>query len=143
MRDHRGIIFASLYTIIKKQNGWYLFIRAKSMPCHWSKQVLFWPYISFGTKKKFSDGGGWKVTLVTVCVHFWTFRYTDTKLTKSFKICIMYTYVIMMDCINLLPCGQNSVKFSQRKIYFNCLQTTSDIAYCHGSGEDNLYISIK
>ena len=45
--------------------------------------------------------------------------------------------VIMMDCINLLPCGQNSVKFSQRKIYFNCLQTTSDIAYCHGSGEES------
>ena len=31
-RDHRGIIFASLYTTIKKQNGWYLFIGAKSMP---------------------------------------------------------------------------------------------------------------
>ena len=46
-RDHRGIIFASLYTIIKKQNGWYLFIGAKSMPCHWSKKVLFWPYLSF------------------------------------------------------------------------------------------------
>ena len=57
-RDHRGIIFASLYTIIKKQNWSYLFIGAKSMPCHWSKKVLFWPYLSFGNKKSFLVGGG-------------------------------------------------------------------------------------
>ena len=36
-RDHRGIIFASFFTIIKKQNGSYLFIGAKSMPCHWTE----------------------------------------------------------------------------------------------------------
>ena len=53
LKDHRGIIFASLYTIIKKQNGSYLFIGAKSMPCHQSKKVVFLPYLSFGTKKSF------------------------------------------------------------------------------------------
>ena len=57
------------------------------MPCHRSKKVLFWPYLSFCTKKKFSGGGGgWKVTSVSVYVHFWTFRHTDTKLTQSLTI---------------------------------------------------------
>ena len=32
-------------------------MEAKSMPCHQSKKVLFWPYLSFG--KKFSGGWGW------------------------------------------------------------------------------------
>ena len=59
LRDHRGIIFASLYTIIKKQNGRYLFIGAKSMPYHWSKKVLYLPYLSFETKKSFLVGRWW------------------------------------------------------------------------------------
>ena len=83
MRDYRGIIFASLYTIIKKQNGSYLFIGAKSMPYHRSKKVLFLPYLSFETKKSFLvggwvGGGGWKVTLVSVCVHFLKLLDTQT-----------------------------------------------------------------
>ena len=87
LRDHWGIIFASLYTIIKKQNGQYLFIGAKSMPYHRSKKVLFLPYLSFETKKSFLVGGwwwwwvvggGWKVTLVSVCVHFLKLLDTQT-----------------------------------------------------------------
>ena len=60
LRDHRRIIFASLYIIYnhKKQNGRDLFIGAKSMPYHRSKKVLFLPYLSFETKKSFLVGGG-------------------------------------------------------------------------------------
>ena len=35
-------------------------------------------------QKKFS--GGWKVTLVSDCLHFWTFRHTETKWTQSLTI---------------------------------------------------------
>ena len=58
------------------------------MPYHRSKKVLFLPYLSFETKKSFlvGGGGGWKVTLVSVCVHFVSvclkvqkWRQTETK----------------------------------------------------------------
>ena len=59
------------------------------MPYHRSKKVLFLPYLSFETKKSFLVGGwwvvgGWKVTLVSVCVHFLKLLDTQTqKWTQS------------------------------------------------------------
>ena len=106
MRDYRGIIFASLYTIIKKQNGSYLFIGAKSMPYHRSKKVLFLPYLSFETKKSFLVagggwvvGGGWKVTLVSVCVHF--LKILDTLTHRHGNGHRAWQYLLIQSCKNL------------------------------------------
>ena len=54
------------------------------MPYHRSKKVLFLPYLSFETKRSFLVvvvvvGGGWKVTLVSVCVHFLKLLDTQTQ----------------------------------------------------------------
>ena len=76
-------------TIIKKQNGRYLFIGAKSKPCHRSKKVLFLPYLSFETKKSFLVGGWWWVKSdfsVSLCpfLNLWTYRkQMDTEPDKN------------------------------------------------------------
>ena len=87
MRDHRGIIFASLYTIIKNKTG-DIFLSGQNQ-CHITgvKKSYFCHTFHLRPKKVFwwAGGwqGGWKVTLVSVCVHFWTFRHMDTKWTQS------------------------------------------------------------
>ena len=52
-RDHSGIIFASFYTIIKKQNGSYLFIGAKLMPYHQRKKFHIGHTFHLAPKKVF------------------------------------------------------------------------------------------
>ena len=77
LRDHRGIIFASLYTIIKNKTG-DIFLSGQNQ-CHVTgvKCLIF--VLPFIWDQKNFSGGGWKVTLVSVCVHFLTFRHTDTR----------------------------------------------------------------
>ena len=52
------------------------------MSCHWIKNVLIWPFLSFETKK--FPGGRWVKSdfSVSLCL-FLIFRHTDTKWTKS------------------------------------------------------------
>merc|ERR1719334_2643003 len=94
LKDHRGIIFASLYTIIKKQNGRYLFIGAKSMPYHRVKKSYFCHTFHLRPKN---------VSLVSVCVHFLKLLDTQThKWTQSLTIFCQNTYF----CLKMIfrPC---------------------------------------
>ena len=97
MRDHRGISFASLYTIIENkmgdifltgQNQCHITGVKKSYFCHTfhlrPKKVSWWQVV----------GGGWKVTLVSVCVHFLKLLDTQTqKWTQSLTI-LIYFWVV-------------------------------------------------
>ena len=81
MRDHRGIIFASLYTIIKNKMG-DIFLSGQNQ-CHITgvKKSYFCHTFHLRPKKVFWwVGGGWKVTLVSVCVHFLKLLDTQTQI---------------------------------------------------------------
>ena len=57
------------------------------MSCHWTKNVLIWPFLSFETKK-FPGGWWWWVKSnfsVSLCPSL-IFRHTDTKWTQSLTI---------------------------------------------------------
>ena len=70
-RENSGIIFASLYTIIKNKMG-DIFLTGQNQ-CHITgvKKSYFCHTFHLRSKKVFWwRVGGWKVTLVSVCVHF-------------------------------------------------------------------------
>ena len=75
--DHKGIIFASLYTTLKK---WVIsFYRGQINAIVWSKKSYFGHTFHLRPKKvSWWVVGGWKVTLVSVCVHFLKLLDTQT-----------------------------------------------------------------
>ena len=80
-----SIVLAPLYIIIKIMDN--IFWSGQNQSHSTREKVLFWPYLSFDYKKViWWVGWGWKVTAVSVYVHFLTFRHTDIKLTQGLTI---------------------------------------------------------
>ena len=127
LRDHRGIIFASLYTIIKNktgdiflsgQNQYHITGVKKSYFCHTfhlrPKKVFWWVV-----------GGGWwwKVTLVSVCVHFLKLLNTQTqKWTQS-----LTTYFW---CLGEWPLHGSHWKLFQVNLSLNGKICQLNLLYC-------------
>ena len=64
------------------------------LPFIWDKNVFWW-WVTHGGLQV-----GWKVTIVSVCVHFLTFRHTDTKGIQSLKIYFAYSIVKIVSIEN-------------------------------------------
>ena len=69
MRDHRGIIFASLDTIIKNKMG-DIFLSGQNQCNITGVKKSYFCHAFHLRPKKVSWWVVWKVTLVSVCVHF-------------------------------------------------------------------------
>ena len=69
------------------------------MPYHRSKKVLFWPYLSYDTKKSFlvGGGGGW----VSIFLNFWTHRHTETEMDTELDNISHFVDYLNFDQINL------------------------------------------